>query len=86
MRLVKSTETLEKNEKKLDEKLKVFLRDVEEITRKENQIYGAKDFAETGDDTPVTSEEIKAVAGQINKKLAEINGLDDEDSKDVKKN
>ncbi|MDY5885465.1 MAG: IS1182 family transposase, partial [Treponema sp.] len=76
---------VEKNEKKLDEKLKVFLRDVEEITRKENQIYGDKDFAETGDDTPVTSEEIKAVAGQINKKLAEINDLDDEDSKDVKK-
>ena len=77
---------VEKNEKKLDEKLKVFLRDVEEITRKENQIYADKDFAETGDDTPVTSEEIKAVAGQINRKLAEINGLDDEDSKDVKKN
>ena len=76
---------VEKNEKKLDEKLKVFLRDVEEITRKENQIYGDKDFAETGDDTPVTSEEIKAVAEQINKKLAEINDLDDEDSKDVKK-
>ena len=76
---------VEKNEKKLDEKLKVFLRDVEEITRKENQIYGDKDFAETGDDTPVTSEEIKAVAGQINKKLAEINDLDDEDSKNVKK-
>lgn len=67
------------------EKLKVFLRDVEEITRKENQIYGDKDFAETGDDTPVTSEEFKAVAEQINKKLAEINDLDDEDSKDVKK-
>ena len=77
---------VEKNEKKLDEKLKVFLRDVEEITRKENQIYGDKDFAETGDDTPVTSEEIKAVAEQINRKLAEINDLDDEDSKDVKKN
>ena len=77
---------LSNNEKKLDEKLKVFLRDVEEITRKENQIYGDKDFAETGDDTPVTSEEIKAVAGRINKKLAEISGLDDEDSKDVKKN
>ena len=77
---------VEKNEKKLDEKLKVFLKDVEEITRKENQIYGGKDFAETGDDTPVTSEEIKAVAEQINKKLAEINDFDDEDSKDVKKN
>ena len=38
------------------------------------------------EDTPVTSEEIKAVAERINRKLAEINGLDDEDSKDVKKN
>ena len=37
-------------------------------------------------DTPVTSEEIKAVAERINRKLAEINGLDDEESKDVKKN
>ena len=37
-------------------------------------------------DTPVTSEEIKAVAERINRKLAEINGLDDEDSKNVKKN
>ena len=70
---------VDKNEKKLDEKLKEFLRYVEEITRKENHIYGDKNFAETGDDTPVTSEEIKTVADQINKKLAEINDLDDED-------
>jgi len=58
------------------EKLKVFLIDVEEITEKDNQIYNDRDFAGTGDDTPVTSEEIKAVAEQINKKLAEINGLE----------
>ena len=77
---------VEKNEKKLDEKLRVFLRDVDEITHKENQLYGDRDFAETGDDDPVTSEDIKAAAAQINKKLAEINGLEDEDSKDVKKN
>lgn len=31
---------VEKNEKKLDEKLKVFLHDVEEITHKENEAYG----------------------------------------------
>ena len=77
---------VEKNEKKLDEKLRVFLKDVDEITHKENQLYGDRDFAETGDDDPVTSEDIKAAAAQINKKLAEINGLEDEDSKDVKKN
>ena len=77
---------VEKNEKKLDEKVRVFLKDVDEITHKENQLYGDKDFAETGDDEPVTSEDIKAAAAQINKKLAEINNLDDEESRDVKKN
>ena len=58
---------------------------VDDITRKENQVYGDKDFAETGDDEPVTSEDIKEAAEKINQKLAEINGLDDEYSKDVKK-
>ena len=77
---------VEKNERKLDEKLRVFLKDVDEITHKENQLYGDRDFAELGDDTPVTSEDIKAAAEKINRKLAEINDLNDEESKDVKKN
>ena len=77
---------VEKNEKKLDEKLKVFLNDVEEITRKEDQVYGDKDFAETGNDNPVTSEDIKEAAEKIKQRLAEINNLDAEASKDVKKN
>ena len=77
---------VEKNEKRLDEKLRIFLNDVDEITHKENQVYGDKDFAETGTDDLVTSEDIKAAAEEINKKLAEINDLDDEESKDVKKN
>lgn len=76
---------VEKNEKKFDEKLKVFLKDVEEITSRENQFYGDKDFEETGDDEIVTSGDIKEVTDKINKKLAEINGLDDADTKDVKK-
>lgn len=76
---------VEKNEKKLDEKLKVFLHDVEEITHKENEAYGDRDFAELGDDDPVTSEDIKAAADKINRRLAEINHLDDEESKEVKK-
>ena len=77
---------VEKNEKRLDEKLKVFLKDVEEITHKENEVYGDKDFAELGEDITVTSEEIKEAAAKINERLAEINDLDDEESKDVKKN
>ena len=77
---------VERNEKKFDEKLRVFLRDVDEITRKENQVYGDRDFAETGGDETVTSEEIKETAETINRKLAEINDLDDAEAKDVKKN
>ena len=64
----------------------MFLRDVEEITRKENEVYGDKDLAELGEDITVTGEEIKEAAARINERLAEISGLDDEDSKNVKKN
>lgn len=77
---------MEKNERKLDEKLRVFIRDIDEITRKENEVYGDKDLAELGEDITVTSEEIKETAARINEKLAEINGLDDTETKDVKKN
>ena len=76
---------VEKNEKKLDEKLRVFLKDVEEITDGENREYGNKDLAEVGEDITVTSEEIKAVADKINKKLDEIADSINEESKDVKK-
>ena len=76
---------VEKNEKKLDEKLRVFLKEVEEITDVENREYGNKDLAELGEDITVTSEEIKAVADKINKKLDEIADSINEESKDVKK-
>ena len=76
---------VEKNEKKLDEKLRVFLKEVEEITDGENREYGNKDLAELGEDITVTSEEIKAVADKINKKLDEIADSINEESKDVKK-
>lgn len=78
--------SVEKNEKKLDEKLRIFLKEVEEITDEENREYGDKDLAELGEDITVTSEEIKAVADKINKKLDEIADSIDEEAKDVKKN
>ena len=77
---------VEKNEKKLDEKLRVFLKEVEQITEEENREYGNKDLCELGEDITVTSEEIKAVAEKINKKLDEIAESSDDESKDVKKN
>lgn len=71
---------------KLREKLRVFLKEVEEITDGENREYGNKDLVELGEDITVTSEEIKAVADKINKKLDEIADSINEESKDVKKN
>lgn len=76
---------VEKNEKKLDSKLRDFLAEVDEITDEENKEYGNKDLAELGEDITVTSEEIKEAAAKINKKLDEICERDDEESKDVKK-
>jgi hypothetical protein len=59
---------------------------IEEITHKENEVYGDKDLAELGEDITVTSEEIKEAAAKINERLAEINNLDEEETKEVKKN
>lgn len=77
---------VEKNEQKLDEKLRDFLRDVEEITDEENSEYGGKDLPEPGEDITVTSEEIKEAAAKINRKLDEICERDDKETKEVKKN
>ena len=71
-------------EEKLDEKLEVFLKDVEELTTKENEKYGNKDYSELGD-TPITSDDIKEAAQKIEDKLQELDAKDDEDSKELKK-
>lgn len=62
------------------------MKEVEQITEEENREYGNKDLCELGEDITVTSEEIKAVAEKINKKLDEIAESSDDESKDVKKN
>lgn len=46
---------------------------------------GNKDFTETEDDAIVTSGDIKEATDKINRKLAEISGLDDVGTKDIKK-
>lgn len=58
---------------------------IEEITSRENQFHGNKDFTETEDDAIVTSGDIKEATDKINRKLAEISGLDDVGTKDIKK-
>ena len=77
----KATDRLET---KLDEKLKVFLKDVEDMTTKENEKYGDKDYSELGD-TPITSDDIKEAAKKIDDKLQELEEKDDEESKELKK-
>lgn len=48
------------------------MKDVDEITRKENEEFGDGDFTECGSGESVTSEEIKEVTKKINKLLEEL--------------
>lgn len=77
---------IERNEKKLDEKLRVFLKDVEKLCDEENSEYGERDLEEMGEGITVTSEEIKEVAEKINKKIDELSEKNDRETKEVKKN
>ena len=61
--------SVEKYEKKLDEKVRELIKEINTIAEQENEIYGDKDLEELGEGAEVTSEEIKAVAQKINNKL-----------------
>ena len=77
----KATDT---NDAKLDEKLKVIIKDIEALTEKENEQYGDKDFSEEGD-TTVTSADIIEVAQKIDDKIKELDNKEDKESKELKK-
>jgi transposase len=76
-----------KNEANLEEKVRTYLREAEEITNAENLEYGDEDFPETGDGT-ITSETIKQLAQKLNKTLEKLDTQEDStsNSKKVKKN
>ena len=78
--------SVEKYEKKLDEKVRELIKEINTIAEQENEIYGDKDLEELGEGAEVTSEEIKAVAQKINNKLEALAENSEKKAKIVKKN
>lgn len=56
-------------DRKLDEKIKAHLREIDQIVAEENQIYLEEDLEETGECTRITAEQVAAVVESIDKKL-----------------
>ena len=77
--------SVEKNEKKLDEKVRQLIREINKITDEENKAYGDKDLEEMGEGITVTSEEVKATAEKINKKLEQLADATEEKKGAIKK-
>ena len=78
--------SVEKYEKKLDEKVRELIKEINTIAEQENEIYGDKDLEELGEGAEVTSKEIKEVAQKINNKLEALAENSEKKAKTVKKN
>ena len=77
--------SVEKYEKKLDEKVRELIKEINTIAEQENEIYGDKDLEELGAGAEVTSKEIKEVAQKINNKLEALAENSETKAKTVKK-
>lgn len=58
-------------DRKLDEKIKKHLREIDRIVAEENEIYLDDDLSETGENSRITAKQVEAVVESIDKKLAE---------------
>jgi transposase len=75
--------SVEKNDKKLDEKLRAYIRLAGQAWEDENKEYGNRDLEELGGKEAFTSADVKALAGILREK---IQGLEkEEDKKKLKK-
>ena len=67
-------------DKKLDEKIKNHLREIDRVVAEENRIYLDEDLEELGENNRITSEQVEAVVESIDARLAET-----PDNKELKK-
>jgi len=58
-------------DRRLDEKIKNHLREIDRIVAEENKIYLEEDFEETGENSRITAEQVASVVEIIDKKLNE---------------
>jgi transposase len=75
--------SIEKNDKRLDEKLRAYIRMAERAWEDENREYGNRDLEELGGKEEFTSADVKELAGILRERIA---GLEEgEDKKKLKK-
>ena len=70
--------SVEKNDKKLDEKLRAYVRMAEQVWDDENGEYGERDLEELGGKERFTSADVQALAGKLRERIA---GLEDGENK-----
>jgi len=74
---------VEKNDKKLDEKLRAYIGMAEQVWEDENKEYGNRDLEELGGKEKFTSTDVKHLAGILRERLEGLEA--DEDKKKLKK-
>jgi len=74
---------VEKNDKKLDEKLRAYIRMAEKVWDDENNEYGNRDLEELGGKEKFTSKDVKELAGILREKIESLDA--EEDKKKLKR-
>ena len=63
---------IDTNERKLDEKLKAFIAEVEQVANDENAEYGDRDLEEMGEQSTFSAEDVAELASVLNERLAAL--------------
>ena len=72
-----------KYDAKLDDKIRIRLKEIDRITQEENDLYQDNDLEETGEIAErITSEQVKKIAEEIEKRLEETARAEDKEAKD----
>jgi len=74
---------IDTNERKLDEKLRAFIIEVDRVAQNENVEYGDRDLEEMGEQTTFTAEDVAELAAILNERLSKLESQSA--GKDVKK-
>ena len=68
---------IEKNDKKLDEKLRAYIKMAEKVWEDENTEYGNRDLEELGGKEKFTSKDVKELAGILRERIEGLEALED---------
>jgi transposase len=77
---------VETNDRKLDEKLRAYIRTAEDIWEDENREYGDKDLEELGGKDGYTGKDVKELAGALRERLKKLDTEKDVECKKRLKN